>query len=413
VFWNFDGQSWKSSFFSRNLLAESRPDPENAQYRYRLQMEPTEQRWLFALDYPALIPKDALLTIDYQLLARQPVTQLRDFVMASDPNFIDSPNLRQTLRNTALSLPADFNPRTAEMMSSWRKQAGNDTEIIQRALNFFNQQGFRYTLNPPLLSRHTVDDFLFNTQQGFCEHYASAFTVMMRMAGIPARVVTGYLGGWYNNIGSYLLVRQSDAHAWSEVWVRGSGWTRIDPTAAVAPSRVDRGSMESLAERRYMLDFVWLRHARNAFDLFQRGWNNWVVAFGSAKQSRLLSVFGWGSLDSARLVLIMIVTLMAIGAVIFLAAPLLLKLRAFQKQDPVLRSWYKFIRKLDKAGFISRPSMGPMELAASAGGQLKCSADGIMQIAELYMRCRYSREAGDRAELAQLIDRFQPRPLSQ
>jgi hypothetical protein len=161
-----------------------------------------------------------------------------------------------------------------------------------------------------------------------------------------------------------------------------------------------------------MLDFEWLRQARNAFDMFQRGWNNWVVAFGSAEQSRLLSIFGWGSLDSARLVLIMMVAILAIGAVIFLLAPLLLKFRAAQKQDPVLRLWRKFIRKLAKAGVISQASMGPMELAANASGQLNDTDDGIIRIAEYYMLCRYSHDAGDLGVLAELINRFRPRALS-
>ena len=412
VFWDFDGSSWKASHIIRNLPANNRPDPGKAPFRYEVQMEPTEQRWLFALDYPALLPRNSRLSIDYQLISKHPVTQLREYVMASDPGFSDSPVLKQTLRRAALELPTGFNPRTAEMMSDWRKEANSDSEIIQRTLAYFNQQQFHYTLNPPLLSLHTVDEFLFNTQQGFCEHYASAFTVMMRMAGIPARVVTGYLGGWYNNIGSYVLVRQSDAHAWSEVWVKGSGWTRIDPTAAVAPERVEQGAVDSLAQRRHMLDFEWLRNARNTFDLFQRGWNNWVVAFSSERQSRLFSIFGWDNLGPVKLVITMIATILALGMLIFLVTPLLLKFRSSQKQDPLLRLWQKFTRKLAKAGFISKPSMGPMELAADARGLFKHNGDGIVRIAELYVLCRYSKGAGSQAELAKLIDSFQPQPVA-
>ncbi len=224
VFTDFDGNSWKVSYLSRNLRAETRPDYKTAPFRYVVQMEPTEQKWLFALDYPALVPRKTKLTMDYQLITFRPVTSLREYVMASDPSFLDSPVLKQTLLREALELPVGFNPRTAEMMATWRTEAKSDSEIIRRALQHFNRQQFRYTLNPPLLSQHTVDEFLFDTREGFCEHYASAFTVMMRMAGIPARVVTGYQGGFYNNIGSYVLVRQSDAHAWSEVWVKGSAY---------------------------------------------------------------------------------------------------------------------------------------------------------------------------------------------
>jgi len=409
VFWDFDGKTWQTGFLSRNVRADSKPDPDRAPFRYEVQMEPTEQKWLFALDYPALIPPKTKLTIDYQLITSRPVTDLKSYAMASDPNFQDNPVLRQTLLRSALDLPDGYNPRTAEMMAGWRSEAVSDTEIVRRALNYFHQQNFHYTLNPPLLTRDTVDEFLFDTREGFCEHYASAFTVMMRMAGIPARVVTGYQGGFFNGIGGYVLVRQSDAHAWSEVWIRGSGWTRIDPTAAVAPQRVEQGAVEALDQRRYMFDFQWLRNVRNTFDLFQRGWNNWVVAFGADRQSRLFSVFGWDMFGPARLVIAMIVIILVVGGIIFMLVPILLKFRSSRSPDPVLRLWKQFLRKLEKAGFVPRPSMAATELASSASGQLKYGGDAIFEIAELYTRCRYSRDPGNQQELAELIRVFKPR----
>ncbi len=406
VFWDFDGKRWQVSFFSRNMPADSKPAPENAPYRYEVQMEPTEQHWIFALDYPALVPGDTRLTMDYELISREPVTQLNTYVMASDPDFPDSPELEQTLLWAALELPEGFNPRTARLMTQWRNEAKSNAEIIQRTLRYFNQEQFHYTLNPPLLSQNSVDEFLFDTKQGFCEHYASAFTVMMRMAGIPARVVTGYQGGWFNSIGSYFLVRQSDAHAWSEVWIAGSGWTRIDPTAAVAPDRIEHGAIDSLDQRRHFLDFDWMRKARNTFDLFQRGWNNWAVAFSFDRQSRLFSKLGWGFFGSTKLVIAMTVTILVVSMLIYLLMPFLLKIRSAQKQDPLLCLWLKFIRKLEKAGVLSNPSLGPMELAVHAGSQLKYKGDGINRIAELYMLCRYSQCTGDQAELAELIKQF-------
>jgi len=408
VFWDFDGSSWKTSYLSRNLQADSKPDLKRALLRYEVQMEPTEQRWLFALDYPALVPQGTRLSMDYQLIANRPITQLHNYTMASDPRFTDSPKLKQTLLRAALELPEGFNPKTTEMIAEWRAEANSDASIVQRALTYFNQQNFHYTLNPPLLSRHTVDEFLFKTRQGFCEHYASAFTIMMRMAGIPARVVTGYQGGYYNNLASYILVRQSDAHAWSEVWIKGSGWTRIDPTAAVAPDRVERGSVNSLAQRRHILDFEWLRNAKNTFDLLQRGWNTWVVAFDAAKQSRLFTGFGWGFFDSAKLVLAMIAAIMVAIAASFLLLPLLLKFQYARNQDPLLRLWQKFYKKLDKAGFTPLPSMGPRELATDACGQLKYADEGINRITELYILCRYSPLDCNQSELAELIKDFHP-----
>ena len=159
-----------------------------------------------------------------------------------------------------------------------------------------------------------------------------------------------------------------------------------------------------------MLDFQWLRSARNTFDLFQRGWNNWVVNFGSDRQSRLFSIFGWDMIGPARLVALMIVIVLVIGSVIFLLAPLLLKFRSSKKPDPLVQLWKKFTRKLEKAGFVAKPSMAAMELAANAGGQLKHKQDVILRIAELYTLCRYSRDSGSLAELTDMINRFQPHP---
>lgn len=409
VFWEFDGTTWKAGYMGLNIPAQNKPDPVDAPIRYRVQMEPTEQRWLFALDYPALVPKGAKLTMDYQLLTRRPVTGLREYVMASDPAFTDTPVLRQTLRTRSLELPDGFNPRTIEMMKHWRSEENSAGDIVRRALAHFNREQFRYTLNPPLLSQNTVDEFLFDTREGFCEHYASAFTVMMRMAGIPARVVTGYQGGWYNGIGSYVLVRQSDAHAWSEVWLEGSGWVRVDPTAAVAPSRVERGAMDSLEDRRYMLDYAWLRNVRNTFDLFQRGWNNWVVAYNSVNQSRLFSAFGWDSLNSAKLVILMMGSVLIISAVIYFLMPFLLKFRSSRARDPVVRSWHRFIRKLERAGFKPDPSLGPLEMAGKATEKLQHQGDDILSIARLYVLCRYADNDSHRAGLAEQVKQFKTR----
>lgn len=283
--------------------------------------------------------------------------------------------------------------------------------IWSRALQYFNQQQFDYTLNPPLLSDDTVDEFLFDTREGFCEHYASAFTVMMRMAGIPARVVTGYMGGWNSEFGDYTLVRQSDAHAWSEVWIRGSGWTRIDPTAAVAPERVERGSVSSLAGRRYLFDFEWLRDTKNAFDLLQRGWNQWVIAFDAGRQSEMFSQFGWGLWGAGKLVVALMVVLLLAGMCFVWLLPWLMKVFAAHQLDPVQREWLQFRRKLSKADIVAADSATPTELAGIANSRLKYSGNIINRIVELYLLCRYSASAGELNELREMIQQFQPRRL--
>ena len=175
--------------------------------------------------------------------------------------------------------------------------------------------------------------------------------------------------------------------------------------------------MDSLSGRRHMLDYAWLRNVRNTFDLFQRGWNNWVVAFGSDTQSRLFSRFGWDFLDSSRLVIALIVGILVMSTAVFLLLPLVLKFRSARQKDPLLRLWHRFTRKLTKAGLVVHPSMGPRELATSAGSQLTESQlfsaqESINRIAELYLLCRYSQQAGKQQELTELISSFRLRPVS-
>ncbi|KAA9132037.1 DUF3488 domain-containing protein [Marinihelvus fidelis] len=391
VFWNFDGRSWEGSYYGRNIAAREKPTVGNAESHYTVLMEPTEQHWMFALDYPAVTPPDSRVTLDFQLLSRKPITRLRQYEMMSDSDFIDSPELSATLRDQALRLPDGFNPRTRELMAEWKAEAATDAELVRRALAHFNAEPFRYTLNPALLTRHSVDEFLFDTREGFCEHYASAFTVMMRMLGIPARVVTGYQGGWYNEFGDYVLVRQSDAHAWSEVWLPGTGWTRVDPTAAVAPSRVEQGAMDALEGRRHALDFAWVRELRNGVDWLGRNWNDWVIAFDAARQSRLLSAFGIEQLGPRALVALLTLGLLLASAFI---VPWLLRRSTGRRRDPLGRAWARFLRRLDKVGVEIRPSMGPREVGAAAAATLPDQAGEIDAITGQYRRLRYAADGG-------------------
>ncbi len=406
VFWNFDGREWSSMYYSRGLRAETQPAEETAPWRYRVQLEPHEQRWIFALDYPARIPQGARLSMDYQLYSRRPITSLVSYEMASDPDFVDSPTLRSAFRRAALELPADFNPRTRALIRQWRTEVSGDRELIRRVTRHFNQEEFRYTLNPPLLSRHSVDEFLFETRSGFCEHYASAFTVMMRMAGIPARVVTGYQGGWYNPAGGYVLVRQSDAHAWSEVWLPDSGWTRYDPTAAVAPERIESGALNALAGRRHALDFEWVRGFRNRFDLLQNHWNEWVIAFNADRQSRMFMPFGLGQLESSQLVILM---LLVAGLASLLTLPAILRMRVSRKPDPVVRAWQRVRGRLVKEGIATWPGQTPGELAAGAASRMEHEAEQIHRLADWFTQIRYDAGNGGADEFIRAARRFHPR----
>ena len=309
------------------------------------------------------------------------------------------------LRQLTLDLPQDLNPETRALVEKWRTETPGDRAFIQRVLNHFNQQPFHYSLDAPLLGRHAVDEFLFDTRTGYCEHYASTFAVMMRMAGIPARIVTGYQGGWYNALGEYLLVRQSDAHAWVETWLPGAGWVRQDPTAAVSPQRVNRGSLDAVSDPRHMLDFPWLRSLKNGADIIQQRWNDWVIEYGAAQQAKLFSPLGFDRLTPSKLVLLLFLVIAAFSAVL---VPLVLRLKGPAIKDPVRKAWLRFIRRLASTGLDVPPSAGPRETADSAVRHLPGDTTAIRQVAALYTRCRYAPGPPPLQELRQAVNDFRP-----
>jgi len=403
VFWQYQDNTWSSNFFSRNLPPEILPDETRARWRYTVQLEPNERNWLFALNYPVMAPPDTRISIDFQLRRLQPVLQLFQYRMASNPEFVDTPVLKETLRKLLLEVPEDLNPETRELMTLWRAETADDRKLIQRVLEYFREQKFYYSLDAPLLGRDAVDDFLFNTRTGFCEHYASAFAVMMRMAGIPSRVVTGYLGGWYSEFGDYLLVRQSDAHAWTEVWLESEGWTRVDPTAAVSPQRILEGAREALNSPRHFLDFKWVRSLRNGFDLMEQRWNEWVIEFGARNQARLFSAFGLDYLSPTDLVAVLFGLL---GLISPFLMPLVFRTFVHGNRDPVRQAWQKFLRLLKKEGFLPRVSDGAMELASAASSHIPERAKEIYHVAGLYNRYRYSPEPPDAAKIQTAVKNF-------
>ncbi len=406
VFWDFNGETWRGGFFGKSLAVKSQPDESGAQWSYTVQLEPNERHWLFALDYPATTPRDSRVTIDFQILRQQPVTQLLQYSIVSDPAFVDSPVLPGALKRAALDLPDGSNPRTRKLIERWRREGLDDQAMVRRVLAYFNQEEFHYSLESPLLGRHSVDEFLFLTRTGYCEHYASTFTVMMRMAGIPARIVTGYQGGWYNQVGGYLLVRQSDAHAWSEVWFPGNGWTRVDPTAAVSPMRIESGSLGALSAPRHLLDYTWLRRFRNGSDIIQQRWNDWVIKFSADNQTRMFTSFGLERLTPSMLVIILFVV---IGLSSIVLLPFILRIKGPDRKDPLRAVWLKFLQRLKAVGFEALPSSGAIELAHSAALQLPWDSQSIHHIADLYSRSRYSSAPPPLRELKDAIKNFHPK----
>jgi hypothetical protein len=213
------------------------------------------------------------------------------------------------------------------------------------------------------------------------------------------------MGGWYNPLGDYYLVRQSDAHAWTEVWLPDTGWTRVDPTAAVSPMRVQQGSLGALSAPRHLLDYRWLRHARNSIDIVQQRWNDWVIEYGARQQARLFAPLGLDRATPAMLVSLLFAAIVIFGAILL---PIVMRIRGPGRTDPIQIAWRRFLRRLEKAGFAPRPSSGAIEMATEAAEILPYAATSIRQIAELYTRCRYAPGTQPLPELQAAVKGFRP-----
>ncbi|MBL4772179.1 MAG: DUF3488 domain-containing transglutaminase family protein, partial [Alcanivoracaceae bacterium] len=325
VLWDFDGSTWTRNRAIRPVIRHEDFSDVGTKISYEIELEPTGQHYLFALDYMIDSSNQAILLSDSELVSTHELNQLRHYKVTSVLKQYNPYELlsRKKLERL-INLPKGYNPQTLELIQSW-KAINPDTEfLIQKALNWFATDQFYYSYSPPLLQGNTVDQFLFETKSGFCEHYASAFTVMMRAAGIPARIVTGYQGGIQND--DYLLIKQSDAHAWSEVWIKDRGWLRVDPTAAVSPLRVERGSQALMSERsRSWYDSSWYRKMGEKYDGIRHKWNKWVRDYNVVKQRALFEVFGFDSRDGRSIAivlgLIMIITTLFVFLFLYISRP--------------------------------------------------------------------------------------------
>ena len=403
VLWHYRGNTWSTERFLANGR-RLKPIPTSELVSYEVSLEPHQRRWLFALDYPVEIDTGYINT-DGGTRATRNVIDLKRYRAISDPTLGSRMVLTPRLREMALRLPAGDNPRTVALARSWVNERLTARQIVQRALQRFYQEPYEYSLRAPPLTGHAMDDFLFNTRRGYCEHFSSAFTVLMRAAGVPARVVTGYQGGYYNAGADYLLVRQSDAHAWSEVWLEGAGWVRVDPTAAVAPDRIDQGARSALSRGGEWAGSAWWRDVRNRVDVVNRLWNDWVLAFDRARQRSLLRSFGVDDPRSTESALIM---MGGIALLLALVAWALLRPRPITPPDAP-RLWFdRFARKLAKRGITREVSEDEHRYARRAATARPDLAPAIEDIARRYDRLRYQPDPDpdDVDQLAQRVRAF-------
>jgi transglutaminase-like putative cysteine protease len=391
VLWDFDGRTW--SVGASFLVDFAPPRGGRGAYRYEVVLEPHNRHWLFALETAASLPERARMSFDGQIVAGSPVrARMRydlDSVIAPEPQPKETPG---TLRR-ALRLPQGFNPRASALAAQWRSDSADDAEVLGRAIAFLRQGSYVYTLEPPLLGEDTVDDFLFSTKAGFCEHFSSAFVFLMRAAGVPARVVTGYQGGEANPVDSIITVRQSDAHAWAEVFLAGRGWVRVDPTAAAVPGRIESGMARAVPQAGELPllmrpQLEWLRAVRDRWEAVAHKWNVWVLGFNPERQRDLMASIGMRDADWRTLTAALFTFLGAMTLVL-----LAWSLRRLARPDPVQKAWRRFCRKLAARGIERGPSEGPRDFATRAARALPAARRSILRIGALYIALRYGAHA--------------------
>jgi protein-glutamine gamma-glutamyltransferase len=389
VLHQFDGYTWSRGYgYYRQptLQREGRP------YRYHITLEPTAQRYWFALDTVSAYPtRRAMLTFDYQLIGNDPITRPTSYEATSYTHNASAGSASALARRYETQLPPNRNPRARQLAREMYAKEGSDAAYVRAVLDLFRRGGFEYTLTPPRLDLDSVDDFLFNTRRGFCGHYASAFVMLMRAAHVPARVVTGYQGGEWNPIREYFVVRQSDAHAWAEVWLEGQGWTRIDPTAAVAPERLRRGVFDLMpdalsAPERFLRDTPWLHDARQRWDALNDWWNERVVRFDFNTQVDLLRWMGIEAPDWQKLGWLFAAGL--IGWLLFVSWHVSKALRV-TPMDRLARAYTRLCAKLAKAGAPRASHEGPLAYADVVAARRPEAAATVRALLRRYAELRY------------------------
>jgi transglutaminase-like putative cysteine protease len=391
VLHDFDGRKWWDSYSA--ALGAPPLAPQGPAYRYTVSLEPHQHNWIFTLDWPSHwdLP-GAILTGDYTLVQRDPVSRPLEVDATSYTRVQSSAPLSNPLRLRDTRLSPGSNPRSVQFAQTLRSEHPDDMEYVRAVLSLFTQQPFYYTLTPPKLPRDSVDAFLFNTRRGFCEHYASAFALLMRAAGIPSHVVTGYQGGTFNRFADYWIVRQSDAHAWDEVWIDGRGWIRIDPTAAIAPSRVEQGLNDALSAdeplvSRWQRRSPWLADARLRLDALRQLWRERILFFDQESQQKLLEWLNIPEPDGQKLVLVLTAALSLVLC--------WLTWQVRREIDPVrkellIRAYARLCAKLAAVGMPRLAHEGAEDYAARVAERRPDLGPAVTALCRHYSSLRYA-----------------------
>ena len=394
---HYNGYRWSQSL--RQALNRFDLIATEAATKYTVTMEPNGERWLLALDIPARLIPDSIITRDFQLVRKKEINDLVRYTMESRLSYLVGADENQDYLALTLEYPDRLNPRSVALGKSLATRFDRSEDIIDEVLTMFREQEFVYTLQPPALGNNIVDEFLFGSRRGFCEHYAGSFALLMRAAGIPTRIVTGYQGGEYNKVGNYLIVRQSDAHAWTEVWIENKGWLRIDPTAAVSPSRIEQGLDNALDEAGSIFR---IRNRNPIFgnilynwDNLQHSWNDWVINYDQRRQMSFLSKLGVGIENWSDMVFALIFLLVSVTGLFWIVV-------WYWERPPKPVDYEilfnRLLKKLSRRGIQKGPAEDTRAFLQRISTQELPQREQIAKVVELYNRIKYGRQGS--SELA-------------
>lgn len=410
VMWQCNGMDWRAPYAPRSKSSTPRPDFSDShgisipsakakEIQQRITLPPNGARYMFALDRPTrAVPGSILARGDY-LYSLQANRKTRRYDVASSESRSNEITPRE--RAEALEVPASIAPAVRDLAQSWAVQNHDPRGVVSSALQFFRTQGFAYSLTPG--EYNNLEEFLFRRRVGFCEHYAASFATLMRLAGIPARVVVGYLGGEYNDLGHFVLVRQADAHAWCEVWLPETGWTRVDPTNAVAPGRAnldlttfletrlasDEAGNRSTALLAQLLRSVVVTNIRFLWQTLSYEWDTRLLAFDADVQDVFLTSTGIGNRGMAFLMLEISAVAAALLAIYFTW----MQLQTRSRMDKVKRLYEYFCRKTARLGVARDPCEGPLDFARRAAYTLPNESSRIQRITDTYILLRYAPQS--------------------
>ena len=395
VFSFTDGKTWmqtKNKSFKQHL---DKVRFIGKPYQYQLLMEPQTKKWVFALDMPAVFEWPLYEKGNHQLLTFEQPGKRAEYVVTSYAQYNTGYITKAELSDN-LQLPKRNEGRIDRLV---RQLGGFDTPaetFINNVFAHFRNNEFYYTLMPPLMDEKPIETFLFDARAGFCGHYAAAFVYIMRVAEIPARIVSGYQGGVFNETGGFIEVRQANAHAWAEVWIADKGWVRYDPTSAIAPERIEQDVNIAQQIANNVVSFApiqldsqglfYLKMARSLWSSVDYNWQRWIINYDRKHQMDFLSGFG---IDSLKAMMYWLLGLVA-------TATLLLALYVFRKQTLILDKaqiyYAKACRKLAKIGLVKEDNEGANDFSRRVNAELPELADSFAYITRLYVQIRYGKE---------------------